>query len=141
MENERLGSLWSLTIGSEVLCAKSSHNGQEIAVGTTTECLVLDCQTGSRIFSTGETSGRITSVAFTDEGCLLVGGFSKLQLWDMQATAVLATLNLRSDVGDADLGRESVFLAPRPDGKLFGVVSELGRYALGRNASIAVSYA
>lgn len=127
MEHERLGSLWSLSIGSEVLCARSSHSGQEIAVGTTTQCLALDCQTGSRIFSTGETSGRTTSVAFTDEGRLLVGGLGKLQLWDMQSTAVLATLNLRPDVGDADLGQESVFLAPRPDGKLFGVASELGR--------------
>ena len=127
MEHERLGSLWSLIIGSEVLCARSSHSGQEIAVGTTTQCLALDCQTGSRIFSTGETSGRITSVAFTGEGRLLVGGLSKLQLWDIQSCALLATLKLRPDVEDADLGQESVFLASRPDGKLFGVASELGR--------------
>lgn len=127
MEHERLGSLWSLSIGSEVLCARSSHSGQEIAVGTTTQCLALDCQTGSRIFSTGESSGRITSVAFTGEGRLLVGGLSKLQLWDIHSSAVLQTLNLRPDVKDGDLGQESVFLAPRPDGKLFGVASELGR--------------
>lgn len=127
MEHERLGSLWSLSIGSEVLCARSSHSGQEIAVGTTTQCLALDCQTGSRIFSTGESSGRITSVAFTGEGRLLVGGLSKLQLWDIHSSAVLSTLNLRPDVKDGDLGQESVFLAPRPDGKLFGVASELGR--------------
>lgn len=127
MNHERLNSLWSFTAGSEVLCVGNSPSGKEIAVGTTTSCFTLDTQTGNRVFSTGECSGRVTSVAFAKEGQLLVGGQGKLQLWDVQSSKVLATLSLRNDVEEADLIQESVFLAPRPDGQLFGVASELGR--------------
>ena len=130
MENERLNSLWSLIAGSEVLCVRSSASGKEIAVGTNTSCLALDSHTGKQIFTTGESSGRVTSVAFTSEGRLLVGGQGRLQLWDVQSSMVLASLNLRIDVEEADLGLESVYIAPRSDGQLFGVASELGRCPL-----------
>lgn len=129
MENERLSSLWSLIAGSEVLCVQTSPSGQEIAVGTDTTCLVLDTQSGNRTLSVGETSGRVTSIAFAGEGRLLVGGQGRLQLWDVQNSTVLATLHLRSNVEEADLFQEGVFIAPRADGQLFGVASELSRCA------------
>lgn len=130
MENERLNSLWSLIAGSEVLCVRSSQSGNEIAVGTITSCLVLDTERGSKILDSGETQGRITSVAFTEEGNLLVGGQGRLQLWDVQSSTCLKTLQLREDTGETESEPESVFLAQRPDGQLFGVASELGRQAL-----------
>ena len=128
MDHERLISLWSFIAGSEVLCVGNSPSGKEIAVATNTSCFTLDTQSGNRLFSTGETSARVTSVAFASEGRLLVGGQGKLQLWDVQNSTVLATLHLRHDIEEADLSQESVFLAPRPGGKIFAVASELGRY-------------
>lgn len=131
MEGERLNSLWSLIAGNEVLCATTSPSGREIAVGTDTACLVLDAHTGSRTFSTGETSGRVTAAAFAGEGRLLVGGQGKLQLWDVQSNTVLAGLQLHDGAADDNRAQERVCIATRDDRQLFGVASELGRCACG----------
>jgi len=127
MNNQSLTSLWSLSSGNDVLCVSSSGSGDQIAVGTDTTCLALDARAGSRDFSS-ETShkGRVTAVALVSDGRLLVGGQGVLRLWDIQGSTVLASLSL-SD-GSEETG-DTVLLASQPDGELFGVASENGRFA------------
>lgn len=128
MQNQSLTSLWSVSAGDSVLRVCSSSDGDQIAVGTSTACLILDAKTGRREFHTEETQGPVTAIAFTKGGKILIGGQGVLRLWDSKAGMVLATLELAADASVDGASGGAVVIAAQPNAEHFAAASEHSRY-------------